>query len=46
MQPRGLTADSENKPLFFVLSVDLRHAAASLAGQFKSFPQNMYVTAN
>jgi hypothetical protein len=46
MQAHGLTADSQDKPLFFRLSADQRRAVASLAGQFKSFPQNMYVTAN
>jgi hypothetical protein len=46
MQLCSLTVDREINPVFFRLSVDARYVAASLAGQFKSFPQNMYVTAN
>jgi hypothetical protein len=46
MQVRGLTADAEDKPLFFRISADQPRAIAAFAGQFKSFPQNMYVTAN
>jgi hypothetical protein len=46
MQARGLTADSESKPVFFRLSADQPRGIAAFAGQFKSFPQNMYVTAN
>jgi hypothetical protein len=46
MQVRGLTADAEDKPLFFRISADQPRAIAAFAGQSKSFPQNMYVTAN
>jgi hypothetical protein len=44
MQARGLTAEREDNPVFFRPSADQRDVVASLAGQFKSFPQNMYVT--
>jgi hypothetical protein len=46
MQLGSLTVDGEENPVFLRLPVDARDVAASLAGQFKSFPQNMHVTAN
>jgi hypothetical protein len=41
-----LTVAGEKNRVFLRLPVDARYVAASLAGQIKSFPQNMYVTAN
>jgi hypothetical protein len=46
MPVRGLTVGREDIPVFLRLSADQRGVVASLAGQFKSFPQNMYVTPN
>jgi hypothetical protein len=46
MQLRSLTVDGDGNSVFLRLSVDARYLAALLAGQIKSFPQNMCVTAN
>ena len=41
MQPCGLTVDSPDNPVFLRLSVNERCVVASLAGQRRSFPQNI-----
>src|SRR6187200_1649127 len=40
MQPCGLTVDSPDNPVFLRLFVNQRRGVTSLAGQFKTFPQN------
>jgi hypothetical protein len=41
MSPHGLTVDWEDNPTLAVLSVDSRAVIRAVAGQGKSFPQNI-----